>query len=145
MTEQIDTSVEFNDFMFIALDHGVKSIEDGASPLMPFAMTKSAGGEQTLQRFATQTLEAGVEAAKEYVERQKSDISIYAIVWDGFLTLNNKKWDAVLVEAGEQGGEFGVLLAQRYEKKGILKKRNHPVGNPALISKPASRICPGRF
>ena len=66
--------------MFIALDHGVKSIEAGSSPLIPFAMTKSADGEPTLQRFATQTLEAGVEAAQEYVERQKSDIRIYAIV-----------------------------------------------------------------
>ena len=56
----------------------------------------------------------------------------------------NKKWDAVLVEAGEQGGEFGVLLAQRYEKKGILKKRNHPVGNPALVSKPAFKGLAGQ-
>jgi hypothetical protein len=31
-------------------------------------------------------------------------------------------------------------MCQRYEKKGFLRKRNVPVGNPALIGKPVSRI-----
>jgi hypothetical protein len=38
-------NIEFNDFMFLALDHAFECIENNASPLIPFTMTKNLGGE----------------------------------------------------------------------------------------------------
>lgn len=144
MAEQVDTSVEFNDLMFLALDHGVDSKKNGSAPLVPFVMVKNLNGENHAHQFAAETLEESLEKAKQYVDSQKSSIAIYAIVWDGFLTLDSKKWDAILVEAGEQGSESGVLLAQRCEQTGIFKKKKQPVGNPAMINRPASRVWNGK-
>lgn len=140
MNKEAETPIEFNDLIFAALDHGVDSIADGAGPLIPFVMIVTVEGEKRLQRFVTDQLEEGVEAARNYVEEEKSDTAIYAIAWDGYLTLDEQKCDAILVEAGERDRERGVLLAQRYEQKGMFKKKTHLIGNPALVENPVSRI-----
>lgn len=134
-----ETSVEMNDLMFAALDHAVASIEE-AGPLVPFAMTINKGGDKKLTRFALELLEQGLEAAQAHIHGEKDNIKAYAIAWDGFITIEGNKWDCVLVEAGELGTEQGVLLAQRYEKKGLFKEKNLPVGNPALVERPVSRL-----
>lgn len=130
-----------NDLMYAALDHAVESIEE-SGPLIPFAMTINHDGHTNLNRFALEFLEQGLEAAHAFVHREKEILKAYAIAWDGFVTIEDKKWDCILVEAGETGTEDGVLLAQRYERKGLLKKKNLPVGNPALVGRPASRLNP---
>ncbi len=140
MNEEEETSIEFNDLMFAALDHGTDSIKEAAGPLIPFVMIITGGGERKLRRFVTDQLEEGVEAARNFVEEEKSDIEIYAIAWDGYLTLEGQKWDAILVEVGERIKEHGILLVQRYEQKGMFKKKTHLVGDPALVEKPASRV-----
>lgn len=134
-----ETSVEMNDLMFAAIDHAIASIEE-AGPLVPFAMTISNNGDKKLFRFALELLEQGLESAQAHVQAEKGSIKAYAIAWDGSITIEGKKWDSVFVEAGELGTEQGVLLAQRYEKRGLPKKKNLPVGNPALIERPISRL-----
>ena len=134
-----ETSIEMNDLMFAALDHAVASIEE-SGPLVPFTMTLTKVGEKKLTRFALDLLEQGLEAARTHVRLEKVNIQAYAIAWDGFVTIDGKKWDCVLVEAGEQSNDQGVLLAQRYEKRGFFRKKNIPVGNPALIEHPVSRL-----
>lgn len=134
-----ETSVDMNDLMFAALDHAVASIEE-AGPLIPFAMTISKAGDKKLTRFALELLEQGLEAAQAHVHSEKENFKAYAIAWDGFITIEGKKWDCVLVEAGELSTEQGTLLAQRYEKKGFFKKKNLPIGNPALVEHPVSRL-----
>jgi hypothetical protein len=61
---------------------------------------------------------------------------MYAIAWDGYITLEGRKWDAILVEAGEAQEPRGVLFAQRYQagaKKLFRRSKNERVGNAALI------------
>ena len=140
MSNEPSESVEFNDLMFLALDHGFASIEDCSGPLIPFVIAKTAAGEREMHRFVCEKLEESSQKAKEYIEAEKSNLQIYALAWDGYITLDGKKWDAILVEAGERGNEFGLLMCQRYEKKGFIKKKNHKVGNPVLIEKPKSII-----
>jgi hypothetical protein len=135
-----DVETRLNDITFLALDHGMGSITDGGGPLIPFALTENQNGERTLDRFVTERLEQGVERAKQFVDESKDAIDRYAVAWDGFITLEGKKWDAILVEAGDRFQETGYLMCQRYERKGFIRKRNVPVGNPALIGKPLSRI-----
>lgn len=134
-----ETSIELNDLMFAALDHAVESIEDGG-PLIPFVISMNSQGERHLTRFANELLEEGLEAAQAYIQKEKNNIKAYAIAWDGFITLEGKKWDCALVEAGEDIVKQGVLLAQRYEKQGLLKKKNKSVGNPALVDELISRV-----
>jgi hypothetical protein len=56
------------------------------------------------------------------------------------VTIEGKKWDAILVEAGDKIAETGILLCQRYQKKGLFRKGVEPVGNPGFLGKPVSRI-----
>src|SRR5437660_10370696 len=135
-----NTEIKLNDVMFLALDHGMDSIDDDSAPLIPMAFIENEKGERTLQRFVTERLEEGVERAKQFVAQNKDSVARYAITWDGFITVQGRKWDAILVEAGDRFQETGYLMCQRYEKKGLLNKKNVPCGNPALIEKPPSRI-----
>lgn len=132
---------EFNDLMFLALDHGFSSIEDGCGPLIPFAVTHTKNGEKNLQRFVCDRIEEGIGKAKAFVEEHYNDITMYAVAWDGYITLEGKRWDAIFVEAGMSDRSSGYLLCQRYEtRKKLLRKKNVAVGNPALVGTPPSRI-----
>jgi len=138
-------SEEFADLFFLAIDHGFGSIESAGGPLIPLTLVVGASGEKKLTRFALERLEEGVEQAKASVNGS-SDVRMYAIAWDGFVTLEGKKWDAILVEAGESINKSGVLFAQRYApaKKGIFRKSKcERIGNPALIAHPPSRLWSG--
>ncbi|WP_162943928.1 MULTISPECIES: hypothetical protein [unclassified Rhizobium] len=138
-------SQAFAEFFFFAIDHGFASVEDGGGPLIPFTMLVDSAGQKKLTRFAMDKLEDGVQAAKNSVTPTGA-IAMYAIAWDGFITIEGRKWDAICVEAGEAQTEFGVLLCQRYtaEKKGLLRKtRSVRVGNPALIERLPSRLWVG--
>ena len=47
----------------------------------------------------------------------------------------------LFVEAGDKVAATGILLCQRYKrKKGWFKKGIEPIGNPALVGNPPSRI-----
>jgi hypothetical protein len=55
-----------------------------------------------------------------------------AMAYDGYVTLEGTKYDAVFVEAGERGGASGVVFVQRYRPKGFLRAFS-TIGNPAYI------------
>lgn len=138
-------SQAFADFFFFALDHGFASIEDSGGPLVPFTMTMDREGQKQLTRYVKSTLEDSVQAAKDSITSEGANTTtMYAIAWDGFITVEGQKWDAILVEAGEVASEFGVLMAQRYTvaKTGLLRrtKKAQRVGNAALVEHPASRL-----
>lgn len=138
-------SQEFADFFFLAIDHGFESIQDGGGPLVPFTMVSEQSGKKQLTRFASERIEDGVEKAKASVVASGAT-AMYAIVWDGFITLEGRRWDAILVEAGEASQEFGALFSQRYiqNKKGLFRKaRCERIGNPTLVGKPQSRLWTG--
>jgi hypothetical protein len=140
MSEESPDQIKLNDLMFQALDHAVASIGDSGGPLTPFSMCDEVCGKKTLTRYAAERLEESVAQGKQRIEEAKADLLRYAFAWDGFVTIEGKKWDAILVEAGDKVAETGILLCQRYQKKGFFRKGVEPVGNPALIGKPPSRI-----
>lgn len=141
MSETSSHEIKLNDLMFLALDHAVESVRETAEIMVPFIMTEKDGEKPVLARFMDDRVEQGVEQAKKFIEEQKESFDRYAVAWDGFVTIEGTKWDAVLVEAGDKIGETGILLCQRYrKKKSFFKKGIEPVGNPALVGKPASRI-----
>ncbi|HEX7706454.1 MAG TPA: hypothetical protein VF701_08360 [Thermoanaerobaculia bacterium] len=144
MTDDFEPSEQFADFFFLAIDHGFGSIEDGGGPLIPFVMSVSVDGQKHLTRFVTDELSEGVQRAQEHVVQHRDGMMMYAIAWDGYITLDDRKWDAILVEAGEAHDPRGVLFAQRYEagpKKLFRRSKNERVGNPALVDYPPSRIA----
>ena len=123
--------------IFVALDHGVDSVR-GGGPLVPFLMTE--GREKKLHRFVTERLEEGLAKAQEAASSLDATTSSYAIAYDGYVTLEGAKYDAVLVEAGERGAATGFLFAQRYKPTKGLFSRFRTVGNAALLGEAEQRL-----
>ena len=141
MNTESQDEIKLNDIMFKALDHAVFSIEDNNETLIPFSLTEDVSGKQTLKRYIADRIEVGVEEGKKAIESMKEEILRYAFAYDGYLTLEGQRWDALFVEAGDKVAATGVLICQRYtRKKGLFKKGIEPFGNPALVGKPSSRI-----
>jgi hypothetical protein len=114
---EIPASEELIDLVFAALDHGVESVKDGG-PLIPFVVTDSAEGRD-LTRFAAETLEEGQEQARRHASSSGADR--VAVAYDGYLTVEGARSDAVFVEAQERGTASSVLFAQRYRPGGRLR------------------------
>jgi hypothetical protein len=128
---QVDISEQFADVIFFALDHGIDSIRSSGGPLTPFVVFDQ-GGQRALKRFVAETLELSQAEAREAIKTCPSDVASCAVAYDGYITVDGKKWDAVLVEAFERGRASGVRMAQRYVPKKFLRKF-HTEGNAALL------------
>ena len=72
------------------------------------------------------------QKAREDIAAFPPSVTAYAIAYDGFLTVQGTKFDAILVEASERGRPVGVRMAQRYTPKKLLRSFQ-TVGNPALL------------
>jgi len=56
----------------------------------------------------------------------------YVLAYDGYITVEGTKFDAILVEASERDRSAGVSMAQRYIPKKFLRGFQ-TVGNPVLL------------
>jgi len=126
------------DLVSLALDHGIESVKASGGPLTPFAVTE--GEKRELHRFALEQLEDALAKARDFVDKANQEIIFYAIAHDGFITVEGKKHDAILVEGGERGTLKALLFAQRYEpKKGIFSKFK-TIGNAAFVGETENRL-----
>lgn len=110
--------------MFKALDHALWSVQDG-EVLVPFVMT-----ETVLTRFANETVDKGKEEAEKFLAQQTDEV--ITLAFDGFLTRDSQKMDAIFVEAFDKELPQGLLLAQRYKPK-TDSQEFEMVGNPAVV------------
>ena len=130
-SDDIEMSEKFADLVFLALDHGVRSVQESGGPLIPFVVYEE-DGELKLQRFVTERLEEGPEQAREAIAASPESVTAYALAYDGYVTIEDTKFDAILVEASERGRPAGIRMAQRYSIKESLQSFQ-TVGNPALL------------
>jgi len=114
----------------LALDHGIGSVKAAGGPMTPFAVTETSEG-RNLARFVTATLEEGQEQARIHVRGAAEAVRV-AIAYDGYLTIEDERSDAVYVEAQERDQPTSVVLAQRYRPGGRLRKFS-TIGNPAML------------
>ncbi|HWV19045.1 MAG TPA: hypothetical protein VNZ68_10770 [Rhodocyclaceae bacterium] len=129
---KFDPSQPLGDLIFLALDHGVDSIRKGG-PLVPFVMSETQG-KRNLSRFVTEPYEKAVTEAKASIAKLPPQTDRYAIAYDGFITIEGKKYDAIIVHGAERGKEKAYLLAQRYVPS-AAGKTLETIGNPAFIGK----------
>ena len=123
------------DLALMALDHAAESVVASGGPLVPFAMIE-VDGNLSLSRFAGD-LEEGQQRARDAV-KAATNATRAAVAWDGYLTHEGTRTDAVFSEASEIGDPESVVLAQRYEVVGRLRKSVRPVGNAALAARQVS-------
>ena len=130
-SDPLEMSQQFADLVFLALDHGVESVRDSGGPLIPFVVFEQ-DGKRDLHRFATERLEEGQQRAREAIAAFPPSVTAYALAYDGFITIQGSKADAILVEASERGRPAGVRMAQRYRPRKFLRSFQ-TVGNPVLV------------
>ncbi|MBO9627698.1 MAG: hypothetical protein J7484_15155 [Microbacterium sp.] len=118
------------DLAFLALDHGIGSIDGGRDALIPFAIVESAEG-RALNRFMAGTLEDSVAQGRVNLLLTPG-LVLAVLAWDGFLTIDGQRSDAIFGEVYERGGEQSFVFAQRYRRTGLLRKRVERVGNVVL-------------
>jgi hypothetical protein len=128
----------------IGLNHAIDSVEVSGGPLIPFLLAR-AGDRLSLYRFAADRLEDGVAEVEQRLEallagtngeqvlEVDAEVDGACGAWDGYLTVEGRRTDAVLARAVDRTGAE-VVLAQRYAVRGLLRKRARRVGNPALIA-----------
>lgn len=122
------------------LKHAFYSLGAGDGVLVPFVMADSEREGRILHRFEAETAVRALECAREWVHGADSSVARYAYAWDGQITINEIRWDAVFVEAGDRILPNGLLLCQRYESEDGEETVNVAVGEPMLIEKPDSRL-----
>ena len=126
---EIPASDELMDLVFAALDHGIDSVSEGG-PLIPFALAVGSEG-RALTRYAAEALEDGVAQARDHA-RENPELNLVAIAYDGYLTIEGERSDAIFVEGQERSAAASVVFAQRYRPGGRLRKFT-TIGNPAFV------------
>jgi hypothetical protein len=120
---------QLTEIAFLALDHGIGIVADDCQ-LTPFALVEDT--ERTLVRAQGETLDDALAWLRDHV-RNRPGLQRAAVTFDGFLTVEGRRTEAVLVEAYERGAE-GLVLAQRYEWHGRgAGRRFESIGNPAVV------------
>lgn len=121
------------DLAFLALDHGIDSITPpSGGPLIPFVMIEDAVGNRRLARFMASTLEDSLDQARRTAATE-SDAARVAIAFDGYITLEGRRTDAIYVELHARNAPTGFMFVQRYETKGMLRKKLDRIGAPGLV------------
>jgi len=131
---------ELAELAVFALNHALRSIEDSEGMLVPFVMTDTEDEGRSLHRFVADSMEQSRQRARDWVGEAGSAVSRYAFAWDGYVRVDDVRWDAVFVEAGDRVLPHGMLLCQRYRVENGGDTRREVVGEPMLIDKPASRL-----
>jgi hypothetical protein len=117
------------------IDWAVKALELGfdciaESDHAPFALISQRGTEHLIEFKEASGIidEELVNVGKRAVRASFADADIYAVVWDGCLTADDKKHDAIFAEAGERGSREAFVFAQKYRPtKGGLKHVDKPM------------------
>lgn len=104
---------ELLDLVGAALDHGIRSVQDGG-PMIPFVIHHGPDGA-TLHRFVAETFEEGQDHARAFAWRAGPATIRIALAYDGYLTLDGERRDAIFVQAQAAGTPTSDLFAQQYE------------------------------
>jgi hypothetical protein len=123
--------------VFVAADHAVECLRNGDA-LTPFLLT--SGKQRKLQRFKTPRLEDGLAMAQKAVSSLAISVKQYAIAYDGYVTIDSLKYDAVLIESAERGSDCGLIFAQRFLPKRGVFRPFRTVGNLALLGNGPQRF-----
>lgn len=144
---------ELMDMAGFALSHGLWSITDG-EPLCTLAIVEAppgaphvhvegvaasipltqyphSHGMRTLLRFAADSVQESIDKAHTLFTHAVDDIARSALVYDGYLTYEGSRFDAVFVEVADRGVEQ-FTIAQGYLPQSDLVKFS-TLGVPILI------------
>jgi len=130
MTDSKNAPEKLMDLIFLGLDHGIESIKEGGQ-LVPFTMSET-NGKRDLHRFVTERIEEGKEKAEEHLKKLNPSPEYAIVAYNGYVTIEGKKYEAILVKGFDKKQKEGYILAQRYTPKAFLRSLKI-IGNSAFI------------
>ena len=110
--EPVPDDPDLLDLVFVALDHGISSLSvAGKEPFTPFLLTHDESGRR-LMRFVADT------AARSHAASLPQSAQMAALAFDGFVTIEGVRSDAVVVQAQRRGSRHSSTYFQRYKREG---------------------------
>ena len=104
--------LELRNFILLGINQAICSLFPGDGPFVPFAMIVS-GDDKRQITFATEDVDDGIREAELYIKTLSPEPDLSLIAFDGFITLDGEKYDAVFVRAN--GKNYTETMAyQRY-------------------------------
>lgn len=141
LTEFEHLGPEASEFVFRTLDIGTEAAT--TSDFTPFVTILTPDLSMMVCHMNVEQGEySGEEAValcREHLSTVDPSVHAVAVVWDGYLTLDDTRTEAVFVEGYELGRPVGVLMAQRYER---FNDELRPIGNPVLLSHQPEPLVP---
>lgn len=139
--EQLGISEELLRLIDRALSQALPILRESGEAFNPFVLLEG-GDRPQLQRVMAPEPEQAVEAARELIGRQPAAIVRYALAFDGRITDDDgDKADAIVVEAGERGSDFGVVVGLRYRL--VEDGPAEEVGNPTSLGRSGNYFAAG--
>lgn len=116
---------------FFAANHALASIKRGGT-LATFTLSETNSGKRRLMRFLDATIEETVDHARAAIQELPPGTARAVTAYDGFITLDETRSDAIMLEAQERNSGRCLTFAQRYEP-GRLLRPLRGIGNLALV------------
>ncbi len=105
------TDAALLDLVGFALDHAVDSLRAGG--LVPFVVMETPQGRHLARCFA-EPYEVGVSQARALVAVPPADAERVLVCYDGFLTVDGSRTDAILIDAQDCRRPYSATFALRY-------------------------------
>jgi hypothetical protein len=108
--------------------HGIWCVSD-KGPLIPMLGYQKTDGSRGMDRFAVEQLEQGVAQGEERLHANPHGAAHAVLVYDGFVTLDSGKTDALILKARKYGSPSGVLDM-------VVPYRSPEAGDGFIVFKP---------
>lgn len=117
--------------VFMAVDHAMESLRATGRTLTPFLLSAADDGV-SMTRFAAETAEEGVAHGRDAARNLTGKVAAVALVYDGYVTTEGSRVDAVLVSVQAVGTATSEVCAQRYR---IDDGQPQELGNVQVIAR----------
>ncbi len=131
--DRISGDAAFDARAFGALEHAMQCLSGVATegPLLPFAMIVD-GGERSVRHFNAPGYEQTLDGALAFAS--SGDYEFWAVAWDGYVTVQSHRTEAVFVRAGGAELDESLLFAWPYERV-LPKGEVRALGNPIFLGR----------
>ncbi|PPK97880.1 hypothetical protein CLV92_10230 [Kineococcus xinjiangensis] len=123
-------SEELLEFLLAALAQATDCVVPRRGLPLPFAVLEQPDGRH-LHRFAGEMVRAQ-ETARGWI-REQPDVRMACVAWDGYLTLEGVRTDAVFVDGCDDGDGDGYVFVQRYVPAEGSRGPMVALGRPGLV------------
>lgn len=105
--------------------------------LLPFIIT--AGCKESIISIDGNSAAENIGLAQSAIDRLPPETSGWVFAYDGFLTLDEQRTDAIFVEAAERSSEGVEVYAQRYSA-GSRESKAVPIGTVGRLPNMPGRL-----